>query len=148
MNRKKGFLSAIIMLFLACILAGCGAGGIPDRAGKWEARSDLGNITLYVDERGMSVNKIEYQLRCESLNTDVNDGVFGADDPEDDSAGFEIDDQGHFSFPFTVGMFQFRELHMGYFEGTFAPDNNSIDGAWILAIDDGTKCEADWSATR
>ncbi len=148
MNRKKGFLSAIIILFLACILAGCDWGSIPDRAGRWEAHSDLGNITLYVDKRGKSVNKIEYQLRCEPLNVDAKDGVFGSEDPDDDSAGWEIDDQGQFSFPFMIGEFQFQKLRMGYFEGNFSPDNSSINGTWILAIDDGTKCESDWSATR
>jgi len=30
------------MLFLICILAGCGGGGVRERAGKWETQSDLG----------------------------------------------------------------------------------------------------------
>jgi hypothetical protein len=148
MNRKKRYLFVIFMIFLICILAGCGSGGVPERAGKWETQSDLGDITLYVDKSGMSVNKIEDQLLCEPLNTNVEDGVFLSEDPEDDSNGIEIDDQGHFQFPFTIGMFQFSELHMGFFEGNFAPDNSRIDGHWILAINDGTKCEADWIATR
>jgi len=102
MNRNKRYQFGIFMLFLICILAGCGGGGVRERAGKWETQSDLGDITLYVDKSGMTVNKIEFQLLCEPLNTNVEDGVFLSEDPEDDSNGIEIDDQGHFQFPITI----------------------------------------------
>ena len=107
MNSRRNYriISVAIVVVLTLISTGYAYAKSKERTGKWVATSNLGSLTLYVDENGQSVCKIEFNFRCGRVNAK---GSIGSEKLSKDWSGWKIDTQGHFAVekvPFYIDFF-------------------------------------------
>jgi hypothetical protein len=151
MIRIRRFLAlAVSGMLAATVLLGCGsstpkASSAAPAAGTWSLDVSFGTATITVNKAGTLVTDITFEFTCGSAESAK--GSIGA---TKDNPGWPIDKEGKFSFtgtPFYFNLMDDSSNTAGGMSGQFK-DANSASGDWSLIVNDGTKCEASWTASR
>ena len=134
MNTKRVQL-VIFSLFIFLILAGCSSNpdiAVDMRSGEWLASSDIGNITLTVNESGTAVTEavVEYECKVGSLMYLDTVNITG------EGEGWPI--KGN---KFVIDDFMKSDLEMKI-QGNFSEDNTQVSGTLIVR-----GCSGEWKST-
>jgi len=134
MNKNKIQLE-IFSLLIVLFLAGCSSNpdiAVDTRSGEWLASSDIGNITLMVNDSGTAVTEVVVEYECKVGSLMYLDTVNLTGEGE----GWLIKRN-----QFVIDDFMKSDLEMKI-QGNFSEDNTQISGTLIVR-----GCSGDWIST-
>ncbi|MGD9119007.1 MAG: hypothetical protein PVJ08_09825 [Dehalococcoidia bacterium] len=131
-SKLQGFMLSLALI--AVFVFGCGESAPPEtRAGEWNASTDFGEFTLFVDSSGTMITSIEYSYQ--SCSKSIISGGVTFSNIISFEEGLPIEDN-----KFSLEMEGVSSMEL---KGTFSRDGTSASGSWKAG-----DCSGKWKVTK